>query len=138
MTAEHLPTTDSPEQHPKRRGVRAIVQEAMTAVRRSEDMNRVRMARLGLWQGEPALVVPSSRAQGPMDNSGMINVGNLTNEELRFAVTHQILSREVLLVADQERLDQTPSTDDLSVMGSLYEKITEDLKTYSPEKPNYP
>jgi len=138
MTIEQKSFPASSEQlEQPRKGVRAIFREAIEAMRRSDDINRVRLARVGLWQGEPTMVIPSTRAQGPLDGQGMVNAARLTDGELRLAVDMRLLSRGVLLSADQERLDRTPAIDDPSLVTELYKKVHEDMARFTPETPNY-
>ena len=144
MTFEHQPPSTSPEYIPERpKNIQGMFRGAIEAMRRSDAMNKVRIARSGLWQGEPTLIIPSSGAQGPLDNRGVIDASRLTGEELRLAVDMRLLSREVLLRVDQERLDQerlnaAPVGAEPSVITGLYQKIGEDMERFTPETPNYP
>jgi hypothetical protein len=115
-----------PHGNSRRRIAKSFV-DAWQAMKRSDELNEVELARSGLWRGAATLVVPPSRAAGPLDRQGIVKVEELDDSEFRLAIQLRILTREALTSSERKRLDLIPSDDRTTAISGLYKHILESI-----------
>jgi hypothetical protein len=117
-----------------------VVREAWRAMKRSDELNEVELARAGVWRGPATLVVPSSQASGPLDRNGVLKIDVLNDSEFQLAVQLRILTREVLTPGERTRLDAIPVTNDDSAVAihGLYKHILEAIPKRSEAESSTP
>lgn len=131
---------------PERKGrVKVFIANVMEVIRREQeaiahlrDVERVRRARIvaGRWQGPAVWMMPGALPP-PMDERGIIDASRLTSGELHLALRLNMLSYDLLLPEDQQRLAESRTDDDYEPMKGLVEKVADDYARYSDDTPNY-
>ena len=118
--------------------VMEVIRREQEAIQHLRDVERVRRSRrlAGSWQGPAVWMMPGG-LPAPSDDQGIIDVSRLSPDELKIALRLNMLSRDLLLPEDQQRLSEAREGIDYAQMGGLMEKLSEDYARHTPGQPNY-